>query len=101
MYKDLDDSICCPACSQVSLVYIAHYFIFVLLLDSVFQEGSTEVVSMDANFGLCRKKTSGTSERLPLSEQRFFVDQAQVDAFVHSYKSASSKSSSVRMLIVL
>ena len=57
---------------------------------------------MDANFGLCRKKTSGISVRLPLNEQRFFEDQAKVDAFVQSYTSASSlKSCDVRQLRVL
>ena len=60
-----------------------------------FQEGCTEIISMDANFGLRRKKTSGMSERPPLNKERFFEDQVQVDKFVQSYKSGSSSSKSV------
>ena len=40
-------------------------------------------------FGLCRKKSSGTSVRPPLFSEVFFEEQESVDQFVTSYDSAS------------
>jgi len=42
------------------------------------------VVSMDALFGLPRKKSAGKSFRQPLHGMLFFDDQDEVDAFVES-----------------
>ena len=40
---------------------------------------------MDALFGLCRKKSSGTSVRPPLFNSTFFKDQDNVDEHVAGY----------------
>jgi len=41
--------------------------------------------SVDGNFGLCRKKSSGTSVRPPLHGQTMFFEQDEVDKYVESY----------------
>ncbi|XP_028407837.1 uncharacterized protein LOC114530415 [Dendronephthya gigantea] len=51
-------------------------------------------VSLDACFGLPRKKTSGMSYREPLSDNMFFHNQDKVDEFVSSYPVASGNSCS-------
>ncbi|XP_064629391.1 uncharacterized protein LOC135488665 [Lineus longissimus] len=42
------------------------------------------ILSMDANFGLVRKKTSGESVAKPKHEGLYFLDQDEVDKFVRS-----------------
>ena len=42
-------------------------------------------MSMDALFGLCRKKSAGVSVRPPLFSNTFFEDQGRVDEFVTAY----------------
>jgi len=42
------------------------------------------IVSVDAIFGLCRKKSAGNSVRTPLSETTVFEPQDAVNAFVAS-----------------
>lgn len=44
------------------------------------------VLSMDALFGLPRKKSAGNSYRDALHGDLFFGDQAAVDEYVASYK---------------
>jgi len=41
-------------------------------------------LSIDANFGLCRKKNAGTSVREPLSGNSMFGDQGKVNDYVLS-----------------
>ena len=41
--------------------------------------------SIDGNFGLCRKKSSGNSVRPPLNQQTFFCQQEEVDNYVSTY----------------
>lgn len=43
---------------------------------------------MDGIFGLCRKKSAGTSFRPPLFSGIYFEDQQQVDYFVSNYSSS-------------
>lgn len=50
-----------------------------------FQDG-TVVESMDALFGLCRKKSAGSSVRPPLNGSLLFAEQGEVDNFVANYK---------------
>ena len=52
-------------------------------------------MSIDANFGLCRKNTAGTSIHEPLSATTMFLNQAEVDRFVNDYKGAKSETPSV------
>lgn len=47
-------------------------------------------MSLDAIFGLCRKKSSGVSVRPPLNQGKFFEDQQTVDNFVAAYPSQSN-----------
>lgn len=55
----------CPACLKDGEVYL----------------------SIDGNFGLCRKKSSGSSVRAPLHSDSVFLDQEDIDKFVNSYGS--------------
>ena len=41
--------------------------------------------SIDGNFGLCRKRASGSSVRPPLHERTKFCDQECVDQYVGNY----------------
>ena len=50
------------------------------------------VLSMDALFGLPRKKSSGTSYRDAIHGHYFFEDQSMVDEFVTSAPSTKRKS---------
>ena len=51
-------------------------------------EGGYSNCSVDGIFGLCRKKSAGTSVRSPLFSGVFFEDQEDVDMFVASYDAA-------------
>ena len=71
----------CPACPKVLfLCYNSYMYMHIIL-----QERGLQIVSLDALFGLCRKKSSGTSHRPPLFSSIFFEDQDSVDAHVTSY----------------
>lgn len=48
-----------------------------------------KIISVDAVFGLCRKRSSGASARLPLFSDLFFESQDIVDQFVMTYDAAS------------
>ena len=52
-------------------------------------------LSVDACFGLPRKKTSGASYRSPLSENMFFHKQENVDSFMSAYPSSKTEPSKV------
>lgn len=55
-------------------------------------------LSVDACFGLPRKKTSGASYRSPLSENMFFHNQENVDSFMSAYPSSKTEPSKVFFL---
>lgn len=57
------------------------------------------IYSMDAIFGLPRKKSSGTSYREPLHAGIFFEDQSKVDEFVDSYGSVNSTNVRISNLV--
>ena len=48
------------------------------------------VYSIDALFGLPRKKSAGTSHRAPLHADLFFQNQSEVDEFVAKCTSADT-----------
>ena len=50
-------------------------------------------LSIDANFGLCRKKAAGNSVHEPLSGTMMFFDQDDVDHFIADYGSSLGTSS--------
>jgi len=58
------------------------------------------VLSMDALFGLPRKKSAGISFRDPLHGNLFFGDQAAVDEYVSSYRSTGQKMPKVSKYLV-
>ena len=51
------------------------------------------IVSVDAIFGLCRKKSAGKSVRTPLSGTTVFEPQDAVNAFVASQDHSSQSTS--------
>ena len=55
------------------------------------------MVSMDALFGLPRKKAAGSSFRQPLHGKLFFEDQENVDTFVQLAPKAKKQISKVRI----
>ena len=59
------------------------------------QDGKV-LYSIDGNFGLCRKKASGSSVRPPLHQQTKFFDQALVDEYVKSYGTIKMTMNKVR-----
>ena len=52
-------------------------------------------MSIDANFGLCRKKSAGTSVHEPLSGTTMFYNQNDVNQFISNYGSTNLGPSSV------
>ena len=65
------------------------------------QERGTITLSIDANFGLCRKKASGSGVHEPLSGTTVFCNQHNVDSFIANYETVTCRSriSSVRINI--
>ena len=59
------------------------------------QENGSVIVSMDAIFGLGRKKSAGRSVRGPLSGTTVFESQDAVNAFVASQSRSQDSSSEV------
>ena len=59
------------------------------------QDNGTLVVSMDAIFGLCRKKSAGKSVYGPLSGTTVFENQTEVDLFVNSQSNSERSHSEV------
>lgn len=47
-------------------------------------------LSVDANFGLCRKKAAGRSVREPLHKGTYFLPQSVIDDYVKSYGSTGA-----------
>ena len=56
--------------------------------------------SMDALFGLPRKKSAGSSVRDPLHGSRFFYDQDEVDRFVQSQDSSETTVSHLLVYLI-
>ena len=66
---------------------------YMLTLDNVYMlqdDGTILTISIDANFGLCRKRSAGKSVSGPKTENAEFVDQASVDNYVQTYSSHSN-----------
>ena len=67
-------------------------------MSCIFQNSGTAVFSMDALFGLPRKKLAGSSYRDALHGDLFFGSQAEVDEHVASYKNQKIDNVSVIIL---
>jgi len=93
----------CPACPKVLYLIFNVYHLYMVVEANIhcslvhlciLQNGkSKRILSVNGNFGLCRKKAAGTSVRSPLHE--VFKPQEQVDAFVGSYRMPRSSSNKV------
>ena len=79
----------CPACPKVQLT--VHNTVGDRS-DMFNQEQGILTLSVDANFGLCRKKAAGTSVHDPLSKTAMFLDQNEVN---DNYSGAKSEAPSV------
>lgn len=60
---------------------LSDLFLFLLF---IFQTDGTVIVALDANFGLVRKKSSGSSITEPLQGNRMFVRDEDVEEYVRS-----------------
>lgn len=58
------------------------------------------ILSMDALFGLPRKKAAGHSYAKPLHGDLFFGNQEEVDKFVSSYHSLSRSKEGSKVVVV-
>ena len=58
-------------------------------------------LSIDANFGLCRKKSAGSSVHPPLSGSSMFLNQEEVDEYVCQYSTHPTCSTEVSEVIIL
>lgn len=56
----------------------------------ILQKNDSIFVSLDANFGLVRKKNSGTSLEPPKHASKFFINQEEVDDYVDQYSTQTS-----------
>ena len=85
--ENLDHGNVCPACPKVGIMYVYTYShkhtILTCFQPLLIQDSSgPAIVSMDALFGLPRKKSAGTSVRSPLFGHTMFMDQNTVDEYV-------------------
>ena len=65
------------------------------------QETGLAIISMDALFGLPRKKSAGQSFHDPLNGQLFFLDQSNVDEYVETKSSANMKKLKVKKVNII
>lgn len=81
---NVGDVLACPACPRVCSCIIEHACIFVTNKVNILliQEKGIITLSIDANFGLCCKKTAGSSVREPLSGTSMFCHQGDVNDYV-------------------
>ena len=56
-------------------------------------------MGMDANFGLCRKKSAGNSVRSPLHSKSLFLDQLEVNKFVNNY--GSLQTTNIQVIVIM
>lgn len=59
------------------------------------QSTGTVTISLDGNFGLVRKKNSGSSYQKPYANGFYFIDADETDQFVQSYCSKDEKNDKV------
>lgn len=75
----------CPACPKVRVhSYVANCVYYTYNFS--FQTGIV-TISIDANFGLCRRRAAGNSVHPPIAATKLFFDQDEVDQFVTQYDS--------------
>ena len=67
----------------------------------LFQDKGIVTLSVDANFGLCRKKTAGSSVREPLSGTSIFCHQGEVNDYVLHSGCSSVVADAEKVVMVL
>ena len=70
--------------------YLSHASIICTLCMHVKDSDDVAFISLDGNFRLCRRKNAGQQSILyekPLSGDRVFMNQSDVDRYVHSSSS--------------
>ncbi len=72
----------CVGVGLLRLFTVTSYYFF-----PTCQENGQIYLSIDGNFGLCRKQAAGASVRGPLCKEGFFMDQKEIDTFVENYGS--------------
>lgn len=63
-----------------------HSYVATCVYYFLFQTGIV-TISIDANFGLCRKRAAGSSVHPPIAATKLFFDQDEVDQYVMQYDS--------------
>ncbi len=76
-------------------LFYAVMFVFII------QNEGIKIYSLDALFGLPRKKSAGNSYRPPLHGHLSFIDQAEVDEYVASSHSNHKERQQVSLLLLL
>ena len=79
-------------CAQPVHVMYVIVILSCLYIHYVLQGSGKVIVSMDAIFGLPRKKAAGGSVRQPLHGDLFFEDQSQIDEYLNNATRAKSVS---------
>ena len=97
---DLDKGNICPACPKEV------YYTFYLLINhnnyALYIQGRGKmIVSMDAIFGLPRKKAAGGSVRAPLHGSIYFYDQMTVDECIETSSKQKYKHQKVSILYII
>ena len=73
----------------ILVTIVPYYHIPYFSVHVVQDDGTLLTLSIDANFGLCRKRSAGKSVSGPRTKNKMFIDQTEVDSFVQSYSSHS------------
>lgn len=87
--SDLDVGNVCPACPKVFCHQIIVSLVLFFLFFFLYKERGTVILSMDALFGLPRKRSSGVSHQEPLNTNVFFLSQEKVDSFINCHNVVS------------
>ena len=72
----------CPACPRVHDIVLS---VTRSMICYIHIHDGKIFYSIDGNFGLCRKRASGSSVHPPLHQQTKFYDQECVDQYVGNY----------------
>lgn len=91
--RALDSGNVCPACPKVhskpiyyNISTVQSISMLVILYIVIQMSNRKLIYSIDALFGLPRKKAAGVSHRRPLHGDLFFLDQNAIDEYVASRK---------------
>ena len=86
---------------STSSMRLSNYNAIYVFAYCLFQGSGKVIVSMDAIFGLPRKKAAGESVRQPLHGHLFFDEQSQVDKYVSNATKVRSSTSKVTTRVTI